>query len=79
MLADDRLPFSVHEAIVAGGQTMRFTYRWHSATVYCIAGNGTVEDVAARAIVELAPGCLYSVGVGDDHVVDPADASCGSP
>ena len=72
MLADDRLPFSVHETIVAGGQTLRFTYRSHSETVYCIAGSGTVEDVAAGAIVELAPGCLYSVGVGDDHVVRAA-------
>ena len=69
VLADDGLPFSVHETIVAGGQTLRFTYRSHSETVYCIAGSGTVEDVRAGAIVELAPGSLYSVGVGDDHVL----------
>jgi L-ectoine synthase len=69
VLAGDGLPFSVHESTVDAGQVLRFTYRSHSETVYCVAGGGTVEDVAGGKIADLQPGTLYSVGVGDEHVV----------
>jgi L-ectoine synthase len=69
VLARDGLPFSVHETIVEAGAVLRFTYRSHSETVYCIEGKGSVEDVAGGRIFELEPGCLYSVGIGDDHIL----------
>jgi L-ectoine synthase len=69
VLAGDGLPFSVHETTVDSGQTLRFAYRSHSETVYCIAGRATVEDIGSGRVVDIRPGSLYSVGVGDDHVV----------
>jgi L-ectoine synthase len=69
VLAGDGLPFSVHETIVEAGVLLRFAYRSHSETVYCIDGKGTVEDVAGGKILALEPGCLYSVGIGDDHII----------
>ena len=69
VLAEDGLPFSVHETLVEAGRSLRFTYRSHSETVYCVDGRGTVEDVAKGEVVELRPGSLYSVDIGDDHVV----------
>jgi L-ectoine synthase len=69
VLAVDGLPFSVHETMVEAGTVLRFTYRSHSETVYCIEGRGTVEDVAKGKVIKLVPGCLYSVGIGDDHIV----------
>jgi L-ectoine synthase len=69
VLARDGLPFSVHETIVDAGAVLQFTYRSHSETVYCIEGKGTVEDVAVGGIIELEPGCLYSVSIGDEHIL----------
>lgn len=69
VLAGDGLPYSLHESTVDAGQTLRFRYRSHSETVYCVAGGGTVEDVAGGEVADLRPGTVYSVGVGDEHVV----------
>ena len=69
VLAEDGLPFSLHETTVAAGSSLRFAYRSHSETVYCVRGRATVEDVAAGTRTELRPGSLYSVGIGDEHVL----------
>lgn len=69
VLAGDGLPFSLHETIVDAGGELRFSYRSHSETVYCVSGSGSVEDVARGRTTALQPGSLYSVGVGDEHVL----------
>lgn len=69
VLAEDGLPFSVHETLVEAGRSLRFTYRAHSETVYCVEGRAMVEDVARGRVTELRPGSLYSVAIGDDHFV----------
>lgn len=74
VLARDGLPFSLHETTLEAGTVLRFAYRSHSETVYCVEGEGSIEDVAGGATVPLAPGSLYSVGVGDEHVVRATSA-----
>jgi L-ectoine synthase len=69
VLAGDGLPYSVHETTLDAGVTLRFSYRSHRETVYCIAGDGAVRNVATGQTWPLRPGTLYSVGIGDDHVV----------
>ena len=69
ILARDGLTYSVHETTIEPGVTLRFTYRVHSETVYCISGEGSVQDVAAGQTWPIRPGSLYSAGVGDDHIV----------
>jgi len=68
-LSDDELGYSVHETTVAAGTQLRFTYRHHRETVYCVQGEGSIEDVATGHVVPLAPGGMYSAGVGDEHVL----------
>jgi L-ectoine synthase len=69
VLAEDGLPFSMHETIVEAGSELSFAYRSHSETVYCVQGNGSVQDVARGTTTQLEPGSLYSVGIGDEHVL----------
>lgn len=69
VLAGDGLPFSVHETVVEAGSELRFRYRAHSETVYCVEGEGSLEDVAGARVLPLAPGTLYSVGIGEEHVL----------
>ena len=69
LLAQDGLPFSVHETTVVAGTELRFNYRNHSETVYCIEGKASIEDVAGGSVFPLEPGTFYSVGRGDDHIL----------
>jgi len=69
LIAEDGLPFSVHETTVAAGTELRFCYENHSETVYCIEGRASVEDVAQNTILPIEPGTFYSVGIGDDHIL----------
>jgi L-ectoine synthase len=69
VLAGDGLPFSVHETVVEPGSELRFCYRRHSETVYCVEGEGSIEEVGGGGARRLEPGTLYSVGIGEDHIV----------
>jgi L-ectoine synthase len=69
ILARDGLEYSVHETVLEANTTFRFTYAAHRETVYCIEGKGSVGNVLTGETWPLRPGCVYSVGVGDDHVV----------
>jgi L-ectoine synthase len=69
VLAGEGLPYSFHETILDAGVCLRFAYRTHRETVYCIDGEGEVEDVASGNRWPLRPGSLYSVSIGDDHIV----------
>ena len=69
VLAKDGLPVSVHETTVEAGTTLRFCYETYRETVYCIEGRGSLENVSSGERYDLRPGTLYSVQIGDDHIV----------
>lgn len=69
ILARDGLKYSVHETTLDAGATLRFTYAAHRETIYCVAGTGTVQNASSGELWPLHPGCIYSVGIGDDHIV----------
>jgi len=67
LLAEDGLPFSVHETSVAAGSILQFNYRDHSETVYCLQGRATLTDVNGNRVLPVRPGTLYVARIGDDH------------
>ena len=67
VLAGDGLDYSLHETTLEAGVDLRFTYRYHRETVYCVAGEGRLVDVATGQAARLGPGSLYSAGVGEEH------------
>ena len=69
ILARDGLNYSVHETTLEANLTLRFSYSAHRETVYCIAGEGSVQNIATGETASLRPGSIYSVGIGDDHEV----------
>lgn len=72
-VAADGLGYSVHETLLDAGAELRFEYRNHRETVYCVEGDGTIQELGGPA-VELRPGSLYSAGVGDDHTITARSA-----
>lgn len=69
LLAEDGLPFSLHETTVTAGSELRFNYKNHSETVYCISGKASITDVASNTTLPISAGTFYSVGIGEDHIL----------
>ena len=69
LLADDGMGFSFHITTLEAGSEHTFEYKNHFESVYCIAGKGTVTDLATGATHELRPGVMYALDRHDRHTV----------
>ncbi len=67
VVADDGLRYSFHVTILEAGARLQFEYRHHRETVFCIEGEGTIEDLSAARTERITPGTIYSAGIGDPH------------
>lgn len=69
LVAGDGLRYSFHVTTLDEGARLRFEYRDHRETVYCIDGTGTIEDLSTGRSERLTPGSIYSAGIGEPHLV----------
>jgi L-ectoine synthase len=70
ILAQDGLKYSVHETTIDETVSLRFCYAGHCETVYCIDGVGSIQNLKTGEKWDIKPGTIYSVGIGDDHLVE---------
>ena len=68
-LADDGMGFSMHDTVIKAGTETRMWYKNHLEAVYCIEGDGTLEDVATGEIHEISAGTIYLLDQHDRHVL----------
>jgi len=69
LLRKDGMGFSMHETILRAGTETYMWYKHHLEAVYCIDGEGEVEDLATGTIYRLEPGTLYALDEHDKHIV----------
>lgn len=69
VLANDRVGFSLHDTIIHAGTETTMWYRNHIEAVYCIEGDGTLEDVATGEVHEISAGTMYLLNEHDKHVL----------
>lgn len=69
LLKQDGMGFSFHHTIIHAGTQTRMCYRNHLEAVYCIAGKGTLEELANGARHTIEPGTLYALDRHDEHVL----------
>lgn len=69
ILADDRVGFSLHDTIIHAGTETSMWYRNHIEAVYCIEGDGTLEDVTTGETHEIGAGSMYLLDQHDKHVL----------
>ncbi|NUM52217.1 MAG: ectoine synthase [Candidatus Hydrogenedentes bacterium] len=69
LLKKDGMGFSMHETIIYAGTSTKMWYRNHLEAVYCIEGNGELEDVNSGALHVVKPGTLYALDKHDRHVL----------
>lgn len=69
LLRDDAMGFSFHITRVDQGAELEMHYRNHLESVYCIAGRGSIEDLASGVRHLVRPGVVYALDAHDRHVL----------
>lgn len=67
LLADDKMGFSFHITRIEAGTTHVFHYKHHFESVYCISGDGEIEDLATGEVHQIRPGVMYALDQHDKH------------
>lgn len=78
LLKKDGMGFSFHETIIAAGSEHEFWYKNHLEAVYCVAGNGTIEDLATGEVHDIHDGVIYALNNHDRHILKGAVKTCVS-
>lgn len=68
-LADDGMGFSMHDTLIYAGTETEMCYQNHLEGVYCVEGEGSIEDLATGEIHPIAPGTIYLLNEHDRHIV----------
>ncbi len=69
LVADDRMGFSLHDTVIKAGTETEMHYRNHLEAVYCLAGSGSITDLATGESHRIGPGTVYALDQHDRHVL----------
>lgn len=70
LLAADGMGFSLHDTLIHAGTETRIHYKHHLEAVYCISGEGEIEELEGeRRIHRIAPGMMYALDRHDPHLL----------
>lgn len=67
LLKKDGMGCSFHETIIPAGAELNLWYKNHLESVYCVGGNGTIEDKATGEVHQIEDGVLYALDNHDQH------------
>ncbi|MDN3519660.1 ectoine synthase [Aquisalimonas lutea] len=69
LLKKDGMGFSFHETIIPAGAELHLWYKNHLEAVYCVAGNGSIENKATGEVHQIHDGVLYALDQHDAHIL----------
>lgn len=69
LLRDDNMGFSFHITTIFAGTETHMHYQQHLESVYCISGEGEIEDLASGDVHRISPGTLYILDKHDRHIL----------
>lgn len=67
LLADDAMGFSFHITRIAPGTSHIFHYKHHFESVYCVSGEGSIEELDTGKVHAIKPGVIYALNLNDRH------------
>ncbi|MBB4004569.1 ectoine synthase [Aurantimonas endophytica] len=67
LLAVDKMGFSFHITRIHENTSHVFHYKHHFESVYCISGEGSLEDLATGEVHQIRPGVMYGLDQHDRH------------
>jgi L-ectoine synthase len=71
LLHKDNVGFSLHDTVMRAGTDTVMWYKHHIEAVYCISGEGEIEDISSGTIHTITPGTLYVLDGNEKHRVRP--------
>ena len=69
LLKNDNMGFSFHITTICEGAELQLHYKNHFESVYCISGEGSIEDCATGEVHEIIPGVIYALDRHDKHIL----------
>lgn len=69
LLKNDAMGFSFHITTIYAGAELTMHYQHHLESVYCISGEGQIEDLGEGRIHPIRPGTLYALDKHDKHIL----------
>jgi L-ectoine synthase len=69
LLKKDGMGFSMHDTIIRAGTETRMWYKHHLEAVYCVAGEGEIEDLETGLKHPVGNGTLYALNKHDRHII----------
>lgn len=72
LLASDGMGFSLHETTMREGTSTPMHYTNHLEAVFCIEGEGEIEESANGKRHAIRPGVMYALDQHDKHVLRAA-------
>lgn len=69
LLKDDGMGFSFHITTVYAGAELEMHYRNHLESVYCISGEGEIEETETGLVHTIRPGVIYALDRHDRHIL----------
>lgn len=67
LLKGDGCGFSLHETTIFAGTETFMHYRHHIEAVYCVGGEGEIEDLESGSIHRISDGTLYALDKHERH------------
>jgi len=67
LLRDDGMGFSFHDTVLYAGSETYIQYRHHLEAVYCVEGEGELEDLESGATHAIRPGTFYALDGHERH------------
>jgi len=65
----DNMGFSLNDTIIRAGTETGIWYKNHLEAVYCIAGNGSINELDTGITHQLYPGVMYALNKNDRHIL----------
>lgn len=69
LLKSDGMGFSFHITTIYQGAELPMHYKHHLEAVYCISGEGSIENCATGQAHDIRPGVLYALDSNDKHIL----------
>ncbi len=67
LLKSDGLGFSFHETTIFAGTETHIWYQNHLEAVYCVGGEGEIEDLKTGQVHPIKDGTMYALNEHDEH------------
>ncbi len=67
LLKSDGMGFSFHETTIFAGTETHIWYQNHLEAVYCVGGEGEIEDLKTGQVHPIKDGTMYALNEHDEH------------